>query len=432
MATGLINLYSTKAHVFQINTVTKNSWLPKGESAISISFVTTMAADQTPTNQRDLRIIAVDDTGKTILESSIKPKTTFSKRSQKFGQWTDPSGMIYGLGFNSEVELDEFIETFLQLQRNIFPSAADVTTSETSPHLQQGRVDGWTKMQQAPSSGNSSEIKSSGYNATTSTNGVDMGDSAQYSNTTATQHNAHQQLRRQQQHTNENDSNNNGVNGNGPRYPRSQSMFGVQPKHSSTGRLTPETGDSPVLQSDWQLKYENERLKQALEESSKNAGAWQSELLNLRTNNVKLTQALQESKAHVEEWERELLSLRDENKELKLRFMALESAEDPEKTNDYKAELQKYKNYMAEVQQELRKKEHEIEDLQQSMAHLELKASSKDDHNGRSDDAASGEVAISPAQKQRFDLINSKLDAKITELVNIQKEYAQFADKLYH
>uniref|UniRef100_A0A6G1SKC1 Homer 2 n=1 Tax=Aceria tosichella TaxID=561515 RepID=A0A6G1SKC1_9ACAR len=434
----VIELYSNKAHVFQINTETKNSWLAKGDSAIPISLVQTVSNDPSTAGQRELRIFAMDETGKTVLDCLISPKTVFNKRSQKFGQWTDPTGMIYGLGFNSEVELNEFVESFQQLQREIFQPAGDHSVSSAALSSQQPteRAEGWIKTQQEGQqiSNNSSEINDRDCNATTTAKGVGMGNPSQYSSTLS-QQSVHQPMRRQQPMP-ENDTNNNGMNGNGARYPRSQSMFGVQPKHGSTGRLTPETESSPVSQTEWQvkeqLKYENERLKQALEESSKNAGVWQSELLNLRTNNVKLTQALQESKAHVEEWERELLNLRDENKELKLRVMALESAEDPEKTNEYKVELQKYKNYIAEVQQDLRKKENEIEDLQQSLAHLELKNNSRDDQNGRSDDPTSVEVAISLAQKQRFDQINAKLDTKINELVNIQKEYAQLADKLYH
>jgi homer protein len=434
MTDSINTRYSTKAHVFQINTETRNSWLAKGDSAITISFVTTNSTDASASNKLDLKIVAIDDNGKVILESFILPKTIFNKRSQKFGQWTDPTGMIYGLGFNSEIELNEFVDTFQQLQREMVQSTMEQSTTPASV----GKTDNWVKMQhpqQQQITNTSSEMISHDYTPKISTKGVDAGNGVQYSNALMNQHNVHQQVRRQQQMS-DGDQNNNGVNGNGIRYPRSQSMFGVQPKQENHGGLTPETETSPVSQNEWQireqLKYENERLKQALEESSKNAGVWQNELLNLRTNNVKLTQALQESKAHVEEWEKELLSLRDENKELKLRIMALESSENPEKNDEYNSELQKYKNYVVEVQQELRKKENEIEDLQQSMADLKLKTTSRDDQNGKSDDPTSVEVAISLAQKQRFDQINAKLDAKLNELIDIQKEYAQLADKLYH
>lgn len=466
MAEPLVNLYNTWAHVFQINTETKNSWLPKGDSAIPISFV----ANESQTSRRELRLIGTGENGDTVLDSVISPRTVFAKRSQKFCQYFDNNGMIWGLGFNCEAELNEFIETFQQLQRDLMapesvaPSLPPTARQESQPHMNlqtvQGaapaatsaqsadRVDGWNKTQ--PSTNTTSEMNGRDLNTTTekshdrySLMGASTTAATQYTNS----HPRNQQVRRQQMSTNDtsehDNNNNNGLNGNGnsndheAHYPRSQSMFGMQQKQMTTGsRTTPENEISPLSQSDSkvkeQLKYENERLKQALEESSKNAGVWQNELLNLRTNNAKLTQALQESKAHVGEWEKELMSLRDENKELKLRVMALESADDPEKTNEYKIELEKYKHYIDEVQKELNRKESEVEDLQRAMEKLEVKANSNGAQNGRSDDPTSVEVAISSYQKQKFDSINAKLEAKISELYNIQREYAQLADKLYH
>ena len=41
-----------------------------------------------------------------VINSTITPNMTFTKTSQKFGQWTDPrANTVYGLGFTSEAEL---------------------------------------------------------------------------------------------------------------------------------------------------------------------------------------------------------------------------------------------------------------------------------------------------------------------------------------
>ena len=40
------------------------------------------------------------------MNSTILANMSFAKTSQKFGQWSDPRvGTVYGLGFNSEMEL---------------------------------------------------------------------------------------------------------------------------------------------------------------------------------------------------------------------------------------------------------------------------------------------------------------------------------------
>ncbi|KAF6778158.1 hypothetical protein AHF37_02274, partial [Paragonimus kellicotti] len=50
-----------------------------------------------------------------IINSTLTEKMTFKKTSQKFGQWADSkTGAVHGLGFNSEVELVEFVDHFKQ------------------------------------------------------------------------------------------------------------------------------------------------------------------------------------------------------------------------------------------------------------------------------------------------------------------------------
>lgn len=463
MTDGPVSLYSTRAHVFQINPETKNSWDPKGVSAIPISFIFA----GTP-NRRELTIVGVNENGQTVLNCPILPKTVINKRSQKFCQWHDLHGMTYGLGFNSEVELDEFMDAFRQLQQDISASpaldsspAAHAPTIAQQSLMQQNMIanqtmertvsagsGGWiNKAQSQFQSDNSSLSEMNGRDQGSKLGAGDIGMASAHQTNVAGHlgQQQHPAVRRQQvsqepqnEHDTNNNLNNNGLN-NGNRYPRSQSMsFGVQQQQQqhqkpSSGVGSGESPDSEIMnqnESEEQLKYESERLKQALEESSKNALIWQNELMNLRTNNAKLTQALQESKAHVEEWEKELLGLRNENKELKLRLMALESAKDSDRSEDNKQNMQDYKNFIEELQTELRKKDSELDQMQRSMEQLEIKA--HETQNGRVDDATSSEVVISSYQKQRLDSLTCKLGAKITELEDIRKEFEQFSNKLYH
>lgn len=48
-----------------------------------------------------------------VINSTITPSMTFTKTSQKFGQWSDiRANTVYGLGFSSEAELNKVRYTF--------------------------------------------------------------------------------------------------------------------------------------------------------------------------------------------------------------------------------------------------------------------------------------------------------------------------------
>ncbi|GIZ02040.1 homer protein homolog 1 [Caerostris extrusa] len=91
-----------KAHVFHIDPKTKRSWVPASSQAVNVSFF----FDST----RNLyRIISVEGS-KAVINSTITPNMTFTKTSQKFGQWSDiRANTVYGLGFGSEPELNKSI-----------------------------------------------------------------------------------------------------------------------------------------------------------------------------------------------------------------------------------------------------------------------------------------------------------------------------------
>ena len=95
-------IFTCKAHVFHIDPKTKRSWLPASSAAVNVSFFY-------DSSRALYRIISVEGT-KAVINSTITPNMTFTKTSQKFGQWSDVrANTVYGLGFSSEAELNKFI-----------------------------------------------------------------------------------------------------------------------------------------------------------------------------------------------------------------------------------------------------------------------------------------------------------------------------------
>ncbi|XP_046724354.1 homer protein homolog 1 isoform X1 [Silurus meridionalis] len=102
-------IYSTRAHVFQIDPSTKKNWVPTSKHAVTVSYF----YDST---RNVYRIISLDG-AKAIINSTITPNMTFTKTSQKFGQWADSrANTVYGLGFSSESHLSKFAEKFAEFK----------------------------------------------------------------------------------------------------------------------------------------------------------------------------------------------------------------------------------------------------------------------------------------------------------------------------
>lgn len=232
-------LFTSRAHVFQIDPVSKKSWLPASKQAVAVSFF----FDNT---RNSFRIISVDGS-KAIINSIISSNMMFTKTSQKFGQWADSrANTVYGLGFGSEGELNKFVEKFNELKEATLQGGTD----------KKGSGEGKTLP-----------------------NGI------------------------QEKETN-------GSPRNHARQPSGDAgVPGVVPILSS---------------SDSQLKYENDRLKIALAQSSANAKKWEGELQTLKNNNARLTTALQESTTNVEEWQKQLKLYKEDNNRLKLKVQELE------------------------------------------------------------------------------------------------------------
>ncbi|CAL1530926.1 unnamed protein product [Lymnaea stagnalis] len=245
-------IFTTKAHVFQIDSGTKKDWIPASKSSVSVSFYYDSA-------RNTYRIISVDGS-KAIVNSTITPNMTFTKTSQKFGQWSDPrANTVYGLGFSSELELTKFIDKFKEIKELTRQAAG----------LKQGEING-----------------------------------------TVENHALSPQPNRQSLHQRTNSLSSIQQNDSGSLRERRNSFT-----HGGTNGLPANAT------TETQLKYENDRLKLALAQSSANAKKWEVELQTLKNNNARLTAALQESTANVEEWKKQLAAYKEESVRLKKRLL---------------------------------------------------------------------------------------------------------------
>ncbi|KAK2847659.1 hypothetical protein Q7C36_009341 [Tachysurus vachellii] len=102
-------IFTTRAHVFQIDPSTKKNWVPASKQAVTVSYFY-------DSNRNSYRIISVDGS-KVIINSTITPNMTFTKTSQKFGQWADSrANTVFGLGFATEQQLSKFAEKFQEVK----------------------------------------------------------------------------------------------------------------------------------------------------------------------------------------------------------------------------------------------------------------------------------------------------------------------------
>uniref|UniRef100_A0A670JVZ6 WH1 domain-containing protein n=1 Tax=Podarcis muralis TaxID=64176 RepID=A0A670JVZ6_PODMU len=125
-------IFTTRAHVFQIDHTTKKNWVPASKQAVTVSYF----YDST---RNSYRIISVDGT-KVIINSTITPNMTFTKTSQKFGQWADSrANTVFGLGFSSEQQLTKFAEKFQEVKEaaRLARDRSQEKTETSSNHSQE-------------------------------------------------------------------------------------------------------------------------------------------------------------------------------------------------------------------------------------------------------------------------------------------------------
>ena len=232
-------IFTCKAHVFHIDPKTKRSWISASSSAVAVSFFYD--------SSRSLYRISTVEGTKAVI-NSITPTMTFTKTSQKFGQLSNVrANTVYGLGFGSEGELNKFIEKFVKEVKE-----ATVRAGSTGK----------------PSNGGATPTASANASPVT-------GRCSDKHNDNIPDHFP----------SNQNDA----VNSN---LLKNQLSIGSDsPKKNQDNGPAP----NPPLSGEAKLKYENDRLKLALAQSSANAKQWEIELSTLKNNNARLTSALQDS-----------------------------------------------------------------------------------------------------------------------------------------
>lgn len=222
-------LFSCKAHVFQLEPELKKSWIGLSSTAVNVQIF------HDPI-KNIYRIVSVEGI-KALINSIVTPRMTFTKTSQKFGQWIDfKLNLVYGLGFANDVELNKFVEKFKEIK--------ELTRSNIvlKPHERS----------------NSCEITSINRNQ-----------------------NAENSLQNDASH-------------------------------------------------EANLKYENDRLKFALAQSTANSRKWDEEIQTLKSNTLRLTTALQETNANAEDLKKQLQYYKDECTRLRNNHNIKADADDDE------------------------------------------------------------------------------------------------------
>jgi len=386
-------IFTCKAHVFHIDPKTKRSWLPASSAAVNVSFFY-------DSSRALYRIISVEGT-KAVINSTITPNMTFTKTSQKFGQWSDVrANTVYGLGFSSELELNKFIEKFHEVKEatRTAPKPLNGTTPTTSASA-------------SPVAARSAATVVTG--GVTTTDNQDM-----YAGQAANQNELNSNLLKSQLAATV--------------HSRSQSLSGLQPGQQQPQDSPKKSADkgpapNPPLTGEAQLKYENDRLKLALAQSSANAKKWEVELTTLKNNNARLTSALQESTSNVDEWKRQLNSYKEENSRLKVGLIELEAGRG---NCDFNAvsELRSLKARLEELESDLRDRDEEIQNLKSE-------GNQQKAVNGEESDIVKNVQMENDALKKTLDKVQSQLDTSLDAQESQRKVLdaiaRQFGDHLH-
>ncbi|KAI2807745.1 Homer protein 2 [Blomia tropicalis] len=392
---GETPIFSTKAHVFHIDPQTKRSWIPASSAAVNVNFYYDPS--------RNLyRIISVEGQ-KAVINSTVTPNMTFTKTSQKFGQWSDiRANTVYGLGFSSEPELNKFIEKFQEVKE------ATRSSQQHKAH-HNGNISVSSSLS---ARGESPRLSSELHNDMMLTGNFEPPNTFKQSV----------------------------VLGSLLPHQRSQSLSGLQAKHltDSPKYTTKEKQMSsialPQSSAEAQLRYENDRLKLALAQSSTNAKKWEIELQTLKSNNTRLTNALQESTANVEEWKRQLQSLKDENNKMKHKIVELEAIHgNPEAIEELRKELHHWQSNCESLNHELKQKNMEIDHLKKRLDEQcqiygssnqkvddKIKILLNDNENLRQQLMIGGDKAC----KNLFEQLNHRFAQNIQDLRSIHQEFS--------
>ena len=279
---------------------------------------------------------------------------------------------VYGLGFSSEPELNKFIEKFNEVKEATARIGA-----------QAGKSNGGGGGGTPTTSANASPV---------------TGRCSDKHNDNITDH-----------FSNQNDAVNSNLLKNQLTISGSDSPKKTQDKGPAP---------NPPLTGEAQLKYENDRLKLALAQSSANAKKWEVELQTLKNNNVRLTSALQESTSNVEEWKRQLQSYKEENARLKMSLMEAEAG----RGNcdlDAVAELRSLRSHLDDL-------EHQVEEKNDEIKRLKSGGGDSDDPNLKMENE-SLKLTLDKVQSQ----LDTSLDAQDQQRKVLEAINRQFGDHLH-
>ncbi|CAH1101435.1 unnamed protein product [Psylliodes chrysocephalus] len=377
-------IFTCKAHVFHIDPKTKRSWMPASSSAVSVSFFYD--------SSRSLyRIISVEGQ-KAVINSTVTPNMTFTKTSQKFGQWSDVrANTVYGLGFSSEAELQKFIDKFNEVKEATRSAISKVTANGGSVV---------TPVTSANASPISARAATAAADSSTDNLLEPPGNSMMPSANSKSEDDIP--------------------------HPRSHSISGIQSNESPSHQVKVDKGPYNTSPIDMQLKYENDRLKLALAQSSANAKKWEIELATLKSNNARLTSALQESTANVDEWKRQLASLKEENMRMKAKYQAdLENSKGGgDLADELRKEIQNLRIRVEQLESELASKNSEIKLLALSDNTTELQKENQELQSTIKLAQSELEIAQSTYESQKHILLtlNQQLASRIHELATIHDE----------
>ncbi|CAH1128236.1 unnamed protein product [Ceutorhynchus assimilis] len=391
-------IFTCKAHVFHIDPKTKRSWMPASSTAVSVSFFYD--------SSRSLyRIISVEGQ-KAVINSTVTPNMTFTKTSQKFGQWSDVrANTVYGLGFSSEAELQKFIDKFNEVKEATRTAISKVTANGGSA------VTPVTSANASPINARAAATQDNAADNLLEPPGFNLLGNAALPT------------------ANSKDSDESSHSG------RTHSLSGLQGSESPSHQGKMDKGGSyggagtTNNSNEMQLKYENDRLKLALAQSSANAKKWEIELTTLKSNNARLTSALQESTANVEEWKRQLASLKEENMRMKAKYQNdLENSKGGGDIGDeLRKEIQSLRIKVDQLEQQLQGKNEEIKKLNLGGRLPDIQVLQKENQELQATvKLAQSELDIAlsahESQKQIILTLNQQFAGRIHELATIHDE----------
>lgn len=344
---------------------------------------------------------------------------TFTKTSQKFGQWSDVrANTVYGLGFSSEAELGKFIEKFhevkeatklanAKLQSNS-SSVTPATSANVSPITSRsGMPSSEQDLIDPPNSSMINSNVSASNNPNPNANMISAQNSVSLVSSSplpgSCQNKTDDELK-------------NAV------HSRSQSVSQQNtesPQHQgkSAQLCSTQAGQSAEMQ----LKYENDRLKLALAQSSANAKKWEVELATLKTNNARLTSALQESTANVDEWKRQLQLYKEENARVKTKYAELEAGKIAEGNSEA------LRLRVEALESELRSRNDEVKALTMAAKNKDFVALQKENTELRDmlnvvQEQLELALCANKVQKQNLETLNARLAGFIQDLVTVHRE----------